>query len=220
MIEKVFMQLRIQLLLMIFSLSSLFGTSPEQSFWQWFSKNQDRLFYFEKNQEAIFDELAAEMHKVNKSLTFEFGPDKNGKREFVISADGIKDAFPFVELLYDSSPKSDRWIFIKFRPRRPPMDINYRDLKITAASVHVLLAKDQNQEKLAVIVLFPSYEEAKDKDYRGVAFLLLDQALGEFDTETKVGYIGVGSTDHPQIKSSYSLKELPSAFDNALVVKK
>ena len=44
-----------------------------------------------------------------------------------------------------------------------------------------------------------------------IAFLLLDQTLGEYDVETRVGQIGVaapsGSAD------AVSLEQLPQAFD-------
>lgn len=73
--------------------------TPEQSFWAWFQNNQDFLFDFEKDQERVFDRLATEMHKVNPSLTFEFGPKEDGRREFTISADGIRKAFPAVQAL-------------------------------------------------------------------------------------------------------------------------
>ena len=80
----------------------------EAAFWKWFASNEARLFSFERDQEAIFDELGAEMHRVNSDLTFEFGPVQNGKREFVISAGGIKSAFPAVKALYRSAPELKR----------------------------------------------------------------------------------------------------------------
>jgi hypothetical protein len=64
------------------------SASPESEFWQWFGRNHNLLFNFERDREAVFDQLAAAMHKVHPSLTFEFGPKSGGQREFVISADG------------------------------------------------------------------------------------------------------------------------------------
>ena len=95
-------------LLMAFT---LFGgkaaAAPEDTFWQWFKKNESRLFSFEANREAIFDELSEQMRRVNRDLVFEFSPVRpTGKREFVISADGNKAAFPAVQanawLLFNS----------------------------------------------------------------------------------------------------------------------
>ena len=65
--------------------------TKEQRFWSWFARNTDRLFQFEADQEAIFDDLGAALEKVHPGLTFEFGPVREGKREFIVSADGIRE---------------------------------------------------------------------------------------------------------------------------------
>ena len=82
--------------------------SPDVAFWSWFATNEDRLFYFEKDQEKIFDELNGKLRAIHPSVTFEFGPVKQGKREFVISADGIREAFPFVERTFSSASRNVR----------------------------------------------------------------------------------------------------------------
>lgn len=184
--------------------------SPESDFWVWFQKNDSALFDFERDQETTFDRLAAELRKVHPDLTFEFGPKKGGKREFIISADGIRAAFPKVESLYAAAPSLSRWTFIKFRPRRAPFDIEYQGINVKADSVRVLLAADG--ARTGVTVLIPGYSAERRKTYGGIAFLLLDQALGEFDVEARVGSVDV---DAPPTDFSHtvSLEELPSAFD-------
>ncbi|MCE0497901.1 MAG: hypothetical protein LV481_08160 [Methylacidiphilales bacterium] len=195
---------------------SLFGSkaqaTPEQQFWGWFTKNESTLFDFEKDQERIFDQLAMEMKKVNPNLTFEFGPKEDGKREFVISADGIKEAFPAVISLYDSAPKLPRWTFIKFRPRREPMDIEYSGVKVEAKDVYFTLEPDGN--KAGITVFISGYTEDQRKTYMGIAFLMLDQALGEYDMETKVGFINIkDSTDQTPLEKK-ALTDLPATFDS------
>lgn len=197
---------------MALSLSSLFAASPEQTFWRWFTKNEPRLYHFENEQERIFDELSREIRKVDRSLTFEFGPETNGKREFVISADGIREAFSKVESLYQSAPKLEHWVFLKFRPRRVPMDLKLQDITVKAADVRVLISRGA-ERKIALLVLFPEFEPPKERFYTHAAFLFLDQALGEYDVETKVGYVGAGSTNQKDTASSVSLSELGQAFD-------
>ena len=200
---------------MLVSFLGLFGSrahaSPENDFWRWFQRNEADLFNFERDQEAIFDRLAAEMHKVRPSLTFEFGPKENGRREFVISADGIKDAFPKVESLYASAPAMAHWKFVKFRPRREPFDINYGDISVKADTVSVLLEPDD--QKVSLTVFIPGYDQENHNAYAGIAFLLLDQAVGEYDVETRVGYIEVKDSSQAPAQAR-SLQELPKAFDD------
>jgi hypothetical protein len=77
-------------LFMILSLlSGSARASAEDEFWKWFQSNEARLYTFESNREAVFDELAKKINAVNRDLTFEFSSvKKDGCREFVISAGG------------------------------------------------------------------------------------------------------------------------------------
>ena len=154
------------------------------------------------------------MNKVNPDLTFEFGPvDARGKREFVISAGGIKSAFPSVEYLYKSAPKLSRWHFIKYRPRRSPLnDIEYGGKTIKAANVQYNLYKDG--DKLGIILFFADYSE-KEKDVFGnIGYLLLDEALGEYDMETRVGFIEFHGHESKQYSNAKSLATLAENFDD------
>jgi hypothetical protein len=188
--------------------------TPQEDFWKWFRSNEDTLFNFEKNEEQTFDRLGAEMHKLNPSLTFEFGPVEDGKRVFVISADGIKDAFPAVEALYAAAPSLPRWKFVKFRPRRAPMDVNYGGVSVRAASVRVQIVRSG---PLADLTLFiPNYSETDRNAYMAIAFLLLDGALGEYDVETRVGQINVEAPPKGRAKT-FSLEDLPKTFDAGFI---
>ena len=70
----------------------------QQEFWNWFREHEMELLDFEADRERVFDQLATEIQKVDPRLTFEFGP-KEATREFVISAGGIRGAFPAVSAL-------------------------------------------------------------------------------------------------------------------------
>jgi hypothetical protein len=185
--------------------------TPEQEFWNWFEKNEKMLFGFETNRERVFDELAGKMKRVHESITFEFGPVAEGKREFVISADGIKDAFPAVESLYASAPNLPRWVFIKFRPRRAPMNVDYDGLKVKVEDVFCTVEPDRN--KAGIKVYIRGYQVSRKKQYTVIAFLMLDQALGEYDVETKVGFIEVRDLTEGSNLEKKHLKEVTQIFD-------
>jgi hypothetical protein len=204
-------------LLLSFSVVTAFALSctrahatPEEVFWKWFQNNENALFDFEKDRERTFDRLGAEMHKLNRSLTFEFGPKEDGRREFVISADGIREAFPEVEALYALAPSLPRWKFIKFRPRRKPNDISYGGVAVKAASVSVSV--EPNGHLADITVFIPGYTQAAHKTYAAIAFLCLDEALGEYDVETRVGQVNVDSVTKAPAQS-YSLDAFPKAVD-------
>jgi len=194
----------------------LFGSArcnsgtPEQAFWRWFESNESALFDFEKDQERTFDRLTAEMHKVNSSLAFEFGPKEDGHREFTISADGIREAFPKVETLYAAAPSLPRWRFVKFRQRRKPFDISYGGVSVQARTVAVQVKP--GGPKVNITVFFPGYSDTAERAYKAITFLLLDQALGEYDVEMHVAEISVKPFSQAPAQAC-SLEALPKVFD-------
>ncbi len=196
-----------------FSFTKVFAASPEEKFWKWFEKNQDILFEFEKDREAVFDKLAAEMNKVHPDLTFEFSPVlKSGKREFVISAGGIKRAFPAVDVLYACAPNLSKWKFIKFRPRRKPLgDLNFGDKTIKAEDVHYKIFEDG--EKIGLTIFLDGYNEDENSVYTNIGYLFLDESLGEYDVEMKVGFIEFHSRESEYFKGSRPITELTDNFD-------
>lgn len=204
----------------LMSLFSLFARSaqaaPEDEFWKWFRKNEAALFDFERDRERTFDRLAAEMQKVHPDLTFEFSSKKDNRREFIISGDGMRSAFPKVESLFAAAPVMPKWKVIKYRPRRSPFDVAYNGLNIKSDSVRVRLEPEGG--KVGVTVMIPGYNKAAHNNYLGVAFLFLDQALGEYDVATRVGSIEVEGME-PAGKPGRPVAELASGFDAYFVQK-
>jgi hypothetical protein len=184
--------------------------TPEQDFWKWFQSNESSLFDFEKDQERTFARLNTEMSKLNPNLTFEFGPKKDGRREFTISADGIRDAFPEVEKLYATAPVLARWKILRFRQRHTPSDISMGDVSVKANSVAVKV--QPNGQLVDLTVFVPGYAESARKSYSGIVYLLLDEALGEFDVETRVGQITIKSTSEVNGQTC-TLAALPKEVD-------
>lgn len=186
--------------------------SKEAVFWKWFQANEVRLFDFEKDQNRIFRELKAELEKVQPELTFEFGPKKDGVREFVISADGLRAAFPAVVTLADKAPALRRWKFIKFRPRREPMIELERDgTRIKIEQIKFTIEPDG--DKAGITLFMDGYEDSRHNTFAGIGFLYLDSCLGEYDVETKVGFIEFKSGTVPSKLAKHPLSELPVTFD-------
>jgi hypothetical protein len=201
------------LLLMVFALfSGRLHATPEADFWKWFTVNESELFAWESNREATFDKLAVAMRKVHPDLTFEFGPVVDGKREFVISAGGLKAAFPAVESLYKSAPSLKHWEWVKFRPRRNPInDIEVGGRSMRVDDVFYLLARDD--PKVGVILFFDGYSEKEKGVFGQIGYLMLDEALGEYAVETQVGFVEFQSRDSKYFPRASPLKELPAHFD-------
>ena len=184
--------------------------TTQEKFWQWFLKHEDKLFDFELDQERVFDRLAAQLQKVDKNLTFELGP-KRKSREFVISAAGIKSSFPAVVALANAAPALARWQVTPFRPRRAGLNlIEFRGKKIDPADVQFSLL--DNGRTAGLYIYLPGFREG-DRDLGQIAYLLLDEALGEYDVEMRLGLIKMFPTESPGDLRRYPLHELPVLFD-------
>lgn len=185
----------------------------EQEFWRWFVEHESVLLDFESDQERIFDQLAAQLHAVDPNLTFEFGP-KEIQREFIVSADGIKSAFAAVVSLADAAPKLDRWRVIAFRPRRtPPHGVEIRDKQVNPENVQFTLL--DNGKAAGIQLFIPSFQEG-DAEWKMLGYLLLDEVLGEYDVETRLGPIEMFAADARAEWERYPLTELPRAFDQLM----
>jgi hemoglobin-like flavoprotein len=181
-------------------------------FWAWFAQEEEHLFNFERDQERVFDQLSTALTSVSPDLTFEFGPVRNGVRNFVISAGGSKLAFPAVEALAAAAPSLPRWNVIKFRPRRNPiMQLQVGDKTVDPDDVQFSLLS--NGGELGIYLFFDGYAEEEQGVWGQIGYLLLDEALGEFDLETKVGIIQLLPSDAEPDVRRYPLSRLPELFD-------
>jgi hypothetical protein len=173
----------------------------ESRFWEWFLKNEDRLFTSEPPAAIWMEELPRELRRVHKCLVWQLSPARGGKREFVISADGIREAFSAVESLADAAPKLPRWTIVRFRPREPgyhEQSLIIQSPKGTAevkaeemeCAIVAMRHKD-GTVKIAIELFIPGCPEGDPGPFQTAAFLMLDAALGEYDMECKVGFVGI-----------------------------
>jgi hypothetical protein len=192
-----------------------FFNSLETDFWDWFKQNEERIFSFEEDQETIFNEVSDKLININQYLIFEFGSVLNdGKRDFIISADGMISAFPAVERLYSRAPALKKWNVIKFRPKRTLSDfLEMGNTNINLDDVFFTVSKSEKPYKVNVILLFKDFKESERNVFGQLTFLLLDHALGEYDTEMKIGFADCESTESTYFKQSQPFKKIQDNFD-------
>ena len=154
---------------------------------------------FESDQEEIFDELADQMRQVHPDLTFEFGPVIDGKREFVVSADGIRAAFPAVKNLVDAAPSLEEWIIIPFRPPKGTgFIIKIGDYSLGAEDVWFSCEPDG--DRIGLILYIKGLSAENEDAAARASFILLDSALGEYAVEEKIGFIEIiALPDDPKV---------------------
>ena len=186
-------------------------------FWSWFIQHESELFNLNLGQDnerdKIFDEVASELHRVNSGLTFEFGPS-GLRREFVISAGGLKRSFAAVTSLVEAAPPLDRWQVIAFRPRRPLSHIvEFRGKRVDPKDVQFSLL--DNRRMAGLYLFIPGFEDG-NSDWKQIGYLLLDETLGEYDVEFRLGLIKMFSSDAAETLERHPLIQLPELFDSVV----
>lgn len=189
--------------------------SKEDKFWTWFQKNEDKIFEFEKDQESIFDEISAKLNAYKSDVVFEFSMVKDGKREFVISADGLKDNLSAVEKLASAAPKMKRWEVIAFRPRMndyAEMELVYAGKDLSPAKLWIYYrVKDGHFD---LIIYHPEFTEEEKNLFVSGSYILLDTAIGEYDVVTGIRYIDHQRLpENPQEIGLIPFSELREVFD-------
>lgn len=190
--------------------------SPEARFWSWFQKNSTRVAQFEKDQERILDELQTELLRVHEGLTFEIGPAVDGTRQLAVSADGIRERFPAVRKLVAAAPALPGWRVVAFRQRKP----SSHSVKMGSLSLGIedvwFKARTSPGQPVAVNLFVRGYVPGERQRFASVVYLMLDDALGEEDVETKVGGIDFAPLpDEPAAEGLRPLRELAAVVDAA-----
>jgi hypothetical protein len=170
-------------------LKSLFKReSAEQKFWRWFQTVSDRFYQMsEADQEELFDLFQKHLQKVHNELVFEFSalPDSNGRREIVISADGLRELIPFVLKLVNTAPPFEKWEITAFRQRMEGTEISYNGYRLSEETIFFTYEFSPEKDFIHVELFVDDFEE----DMTGALFLILDNTLGEFQVMTKLGNI-------------------------------
>jgi hypothetical protein len=182
-------------------------------FWRWFAAHSPALQRAEGDRDPMLDSLGAALARVHKDLTFELGP-RGARRDLVLSADGIREAFPEVEALYAAAPRMAQWHVIRFRPRRATLStLAISGHQFVPARTRFLLTKD-DPGKVGILLFLENYSSAERDLFGQAGFLILDEALGEYDMETRVGAIDFLGRESKYYAQSRPLTELPAAFDH------
>lgn len=186
--------------------------SAEAEFWQWFNSNEARLFEVEGTQGNVFDALSAALTKVHPDLTFEFGPKESGRREFILSAGGTRQAFPVVSALVKAAPELPRWKIVAFRPRRNVLSIVTLG-GVTLSPHDVRFTYQTEGDRLGVTLYIKGYNPARRGAYANAGYFLLDELLGEYDAETRISYIEFRDAAASSRLTKLPLLELPAVVD-------
>ena len=184
----------------------------KEEFWQWFLENEEEFFDLEEYPEPVLRKIIAQYKKLDSNTLFEIGPVKeNGKRDFIISADGNIEYFDNVNELVQLSPDAKYFDFVAFRQRKE----DFGELQI---GPHVLGYDDYffthqfDNGKINIQLYIKGYKELDV--FKLGSMVILDAIAGEYDVETKIGTIDFFPYDEEV--ETQNIRILPELIDEFL----
>ena len=187
-------------------------------FWNWFKANQEEFYQidFEKIEELeiSFDKLDKKLKPLNEHFTFEFSPIlDNGKREFVLSADGYRDAFPDLLSLFKRSPELEKWDILPFKQgfdEDPQIQFHNG---FTFSWDKVFFQSKQTSEGLSIDFYIEDYDEG-DPNFQTGLLILLDSYLGEYDAVMQIRYVDIHKLNPKKKRDLKAFEELKQVVED------
>ena len=184
-------------------------------FWSWFQANEADFPSTTEFHAAYGSELSARLSELKQGIVYEIAIPDDGRKELVISADGIKELIPFVQEVVDAAPSMDTWTIHAFRPRMDnyaDFDLNFDEYSFEPKKIWCWSRIEDGHFDL--IIYHPNYtDERRDLLVNGT-YILLDMALGEYDVMTGVRYIDHQKLpEDPESAGLYRFENLRVVFD-------
>jgi hypothetical protein len=185
------------------------------AFWDWFQENEQAYFDLQlgdPKQEQLFQDLMQEFRKLDEHLAFEFSmPLEDGRREFVLTAQGMQKSFPVVFQLHEQAPEMPHWIIVPLKPRlNQDLMLNIGEVEFGFDDMFFRWAKDE--DKIALQVHLRG--EFPDNLRIQLGFLMLDVLLGEYDVATRIGHLEFVQLEETEIENLSTIRDLPGLIDD------
>jgi len=190
-------------------------------FWNWFPVQADQLTAAVKSENPQ-ESLASFFEEVRDKiggLAWTFGPGSaEDTLSFTVTGEGEKSRQLLAQYWMDQAVPVPGWEFYGSRQATPAEHLKHIQIEIGDARVDVntlLIDTKVDEENKAVNLQawHPAFEYLDESNRYNIAFLLLDESLGEYGTQTKLGKIELkpGPEDQPLAKP---LAELPGYLES------
>lgn len=161
-----------------------------KEFWAWFARNSERLKNAEREM-RIGNELSDQLRHIHQpegyegtgpGLSFDFGPRREGKYEFIVSAGGIAPAFRLARELVALAPEIPGW---RFSALIPPKNIEALLLEAQMKPEDIWYQAQPENAKVNVTLFIRNLPPEKEHDLLETKHFLI-YALGEQTFATRI----------------------------------
>lgn len=172
-----------------------------EEFWEWWSKNDQRFF---ETIEAgrcgdLQSEVSAATNQLGKQFAWVFGPPPEGDsgHSFTLSGEGNIHLQFLTEYWRQRAPIFENWTFYSSRQPGtidPILYIEASGERFEFGSLWVTPKVETEREKVGITAWHPAFEKVDERTRNFVLFLMLDETLGEYGTDSWLGQIETGDS--------------------------
>lgn len=191
-------------------------------FWRWFPEVSDRFFQTIESGKCadLAGEVSAFMGNTMPGLAWVFGPGENGGHSFTVSGEGMVAKQLLAEYWLSREVPSRGWTFYQSRQPNRQLEniaIEIRGLgRVDTESMLIQTTVDEEQEVLDIVAWHPLFADLPDEHHAQLLFLLLDETLGEFGTQTWLGGIDIDKIEADAVdgRKTHRLQDLPKFIND------
>jgi hypothetical protein len=155
------------------------------------------------------EEITRAVHALHGDLAWELAKGLTAANLLVVSPEGNPELRPIALRWAASAPPADAvWDYRPSRQAGPPGVLRIADATVDLAEMRAVTTWDEARERLAVRLWHPAFEGLPDGPCVQIAFLFLDNLLGEDDVERWAGAIEID----PAAQAGKTVDELAAEF--------
>jgi hypothetical protein len=184
-----------------------------QDFWRWYADVAARFYQTIENKDsaALEPEVSAKISELLPRFAWVFGPGPNDSgHSFTLTGEGNLHLQFLTEYWMKQAPVLEGWTF--YSSRQPSTDLEGWRIEIGGQRFDprefwLSSSLDQELQQIDITVWHPLFAKLEEKDRWTVLFLVHDEALGEFGTQSWIGEINMSDQ---RLVDAFPLKELPA----------
>jgi hypothetical protein len=195
----------------------LFGKkTASDDFWSWLAANTARIQSgLKQNPQGLTEEIREAFKKSYPDLVWEISPAPSPPWVFCVSADGKRELFPIVEKAVQAAPKLPGWKVQAFRPRGKTQDVEIEMGNWKLGYEDIWCRVERMDAGVRLMLLIRGLNRESDKILGRAALILLDNAVGEYDSVMKIKQLDRGPLPPNPLRSNaiFPLSDLPRFLD-------
>lgn len=168
-------------------------------FWDWYPTVSER--FFQSIEAGRCEDLTQEVSQATEfmlpTMAWVFGPGENGGHSFTVSGEGYLPKQLLAEYWHSRAVELPHWTF--HASRQPSEEENLKNMaigigehdSIDTESFLISTNVDDEAQRIHITAWHPLLERLPEEHHYQILFILLDEALGEFGTQTWLGEIQI-----------------------------